>query len=189
MVFVIKSSLDLFMELSIPLDKSDEKPLMDLVMPHQAPGAPPTHPPEVAARQAVMAACTGATGSELEQALASLGPVPAAGDLRGTEPGLVMLRGRMGGDGRAFNLGEATVTRAAVRLEDGRTGFAYQLGRDAQKARIAAILDALWQGPERGAVEAALAPIRERLAGEAAVKARRVAATRVNFFTMVRGED
>lgn len=136
-----------------------------------------------------MATCAGASPAELEQALARLGEVPAATDLRGTEQGLVMLRGRMGGDGRPFNLGEATVTRAAVRLADGRTGFAYQLGRDAVKARTAAILDALWQGPEQGAVEAALAPIRQRLADEAAAKARRVAATRVNFFTMVRGED
>lgn len=136
-----------------------------------------------------MATCAGASPAELEQALAGLGDVPAATDLRGTEQGLVMLRGRMGGDGNPFNLGEATVTRAAVRLPDGRTGFAYQLGRDAAKARTAAILDALWQGPERAAVEAALAPIRDRIAGEAAAKARRVAATRVNFFTMVRGED
>lgn len=162
---------------------------MDLVMRQQALGAPPAQNPEIAARQAVMATCTGATIAELEQALAALRPVPAAADLRGTEPGLVMLRGRMGGDGNAFNLGEATVTRAAVRLEDGRTGFAYQLGRDAAKARTAAILDALWQGLERDAVEAALAPVRQRLADEAAAKARRVAATRVNFFTMVRGED
>jgi alpha-D-ribose 1-methylphosphonate 5-triphosphate synthase subunit PhnG len=162
---------------------------MDLVMRHEAPAAPPARNPEIAARQAVMAACTGATEAELRQALESLGPVPAAQDLRGAEPGLVMLRGRMGGDGRPFNLGEATVTRAAVRLEDGRTGFAYQLGRDAAKARIAAILDALWQGPEQAAVEAALAPVRGRIAAEAAAKARRVAATRVNFFTMVRGDD
>jgi len=136
-----------------------------------------------------MAACTGATEAELRQALDGLGPVPAAQDLRGTESGLVMLRGRMGGDGNPFNLGEATVTRAAVRLADGRTGFAYQLGRDAPKARLAAILDALWQGPEQAAVEAALASVRQRIADEAAARARRVAATRVNFFTMVRGDD
>jgi len=162
---------------------------MDLVMRHEANGAKPATDPDIAARQAVMATCTGATTAELEQALQGLGEVPAASDLRATENGLVMLRGRMGGDGRAFNLGEATVTRAAVRLEDGRNGFAYQLGRDTAKARISAILDALWQGPERAAVEMVLTPIRERVAEEAATKARRVAATRVNFFTMVRGED
>src|SRR5205814_1750278 len=84
----------------------------------------------------------------------------------------VMLRGRMGGDGRAFNLGEATVTRAAVVLADGRTGFAYQLGRDRIKARAAAIIDALWQGEERAAVENALAPVRARLADSAAEPAK-----------------
>src|SRR5512139_3658243 len=36
--------------------------------------------------------------------------------LRAPETGLVMLRGRMGATGAAFNLGEATVTRCAVRL-------------------------------------------------------------------------
>ncbi len=163
--------------------------MMDQIMRHEAAGAKPAENPEIAARQAVMATCTGATCVELEQALAALGDIPQATDLRGTENGLVMLRGRMGGDGRPFNLGEATVTRAAVRLADGRTGFAYQLGRDAAKTRAAAILDALWQGAERTAVEAALAPARQRIADEAAAKARRVAATRVNFFTMVRGDD
>ncbi|MBN9434666.1 MAG: phosphonate C-P lyase system protein PhnG [Bosea sp.] len=143
----------------------------------------------IAARQALMAATAMARRDELEAALASLGPVPAASALRAPESGLVMLRGRAGGDGRPFNLGEATVTRAAIRLADGRTGFAYQLGRDAAKARLAAILDGLAQGAERAAVEAALAPIRARIAAEAETKARRVAATRVDFFTMVRGED
>ncbi|MDQ0515935.1 phosphonate C-P lyase system protein PhnG [Kaistia geumhonensis] len=143
----------------------------------------------IAARQALMAATAVAHREELEAALAALGPVPAASDIRVPESGLVMLRGRAGGDGRPFNLGEATVTRAAIRLEDGRTGFAYQLGRDAAKARLAAILDGLWQGVERDAVEAALEPVRARIAAEAETKARRVAATRVDFFTMVRGED
>ena len=78
---------------------------------------------------------------------------------------------------------------AGVRLDDGRTGFAYQLGRDKDRARSAALIDALWQGAERGAVEAALEPIRVRIAADAALRARRVAATRVDFFTLARGED
>jgi alpha-D-ribose 1-methylphosphonate 5-triphosphate synthase subunit PhnG len=143
----------------------------------------------VKARQAIMALCAMATKAELDQVLGRIDPVPAAEDLRRTEAGLVMLRGRMGGDGRPFNLGEATVTRAAVRLADGRTGVAYQLGRDSQKARVSAILDALCQGGERGAVERALLSVQERIETETARKARRVAATRVDFFTMVRGED
>lgn len=144
---------------------------------------------DIAARQALMATTAAASVAELTAALASIGGIPPAADLRRPESGLVMLRGRAGGDGRAFNLGEATVTRAAVRLADGRTGFACQLGRDAEKARLAAVLDGLFQGAERGRVEAALAAVRTRLAAEAETRARRVAATRVDFFTMVRGED
>lgn len=144
---------------------------------------------EIAGRQALMALLATASVNDLVAVLDGLAPVPAATDIRATESGLVMLRGRMGGDGRPFNLGEATVTRAAVRLADGRAGFAYQLGRDAGKARLSAILDALWQGDEREALDAALEPIRARLAAAAETKARRVAATRVNFFTMVRGDD
>ena len=61
------------------------------------------------------------------------------------ENGLVMVRGRIGGDGGAFNLGEATVSRAAVRLAAGEVGFGYTLGRDRQKARLIALCDALVQ--------------------------------------------
>lgn len=145
---------------------------------------------EVRCRQAVMAICAEASRTDLLTALDRIAPGAAVEDLRRPETGLVMVRGRMGGDGRAFNLGEATLTRAAVRIASGETGFAYQLGRDAAKARAAATLDALWQsGRHRAAVEAALDPLRERLAEERASRDRRTAATRVNFFTMVRGED
>jgi alpha-D-ribose 1-methylphosphonate 5-triphosphate synthase subunit PhnG len=101
-----------------------------------------------------------------------------------------MLRGRVGGEGVPFNLGEACVTRAAIRLATGEIGFSYQLGRDAAKARTAAIIDGLAQMPERQkALESALDSIRSRLADERNMQARRTAATRVNFFTLVRGED
>ena len=146
-------------------------------------------PSAIAARQQRMATMAAASADELAAALQNLGPLPAATDIRPAESGLVMLRGRAGGEGRQFNLGEATVTRAAIRLADGRTGFAYHLGRDGRKARLAAILDGLAQGAERSAVEAALAAVRARVAAAAETKARRVAATRVDFFTMVRGED
>ncbi|MBX9932488.1 MAG: phosphonate C-P lyase system protein PhnG [Methylobacterium sp.] len=146
--------------------------------------------PEVAARQAIMALAGAATLAELRDAMAAACLAEEAQDLRAPETGLVMTRGRIGGDGRAFNLGEATVTRAAVRLPSGETGFAYHLGRDRPKARLAAILDAHWQAPERrAAVEAALSGIVARREQEAQAHARRTAATRVNFFTLVRGED
>lgn len=146
----------------------------------------------VAPRQAVMAVCAEATEAELDGALARLAPVPPTRDLRPVENGTVMLRGRAGGDGAPFNIGEATVTRAAVTLTEGGTvqGFAYHLGRDAGKARKAAALDALWQVADRRiAVEHALSAVRDRIAAERLTAARRAAATRVNFFTLARGED
>lgn len=100
-----------------------------------------------------------------------------------------MMRGRTDGDGRPFNLGEASVTCAAVRLDDRRVGVAYQFGRDRDKARAAALVNALWQGRERDPVEQAIAPIRARLRVEAPSMASQVAATRVEFFTVVREED
>ena len=71
--------------------------------------------------------------------------LPAHENLREPENGLVMVRGRIGGDGAPFNLGEATVSRAAVRLATGEIGFGYALGRDRQKARMIALCDALIQ--------------------------------------------
>lgn len=141
-------------------------------------------------RQNAMALMARAEAGELEAVLAGFAPLPAASDLKPPEVGLVMLRGRTGGDGAPFNLGEATVSRAAVRLEGGASGFAYRLGRDVKAARAAAILDALWlDGARRAEVEAALAPVRARLAAEAAQVRAETAATKVDFFTLVRGED
>ncbi|MCK0210097.1 phosphonate C-P lyase system protein PhnG [Starkeya koreensis] len=143
-----------------------------------------------AGRQSAMALLARAESGELDAMLARLAPVPASADLRPPEIGLVMLRGRTGGDGAPFNLGEATVARAAVRLEGGATGFAYRLGRDASAARKAAVLDALWQdATRRPAVDEALDPIRARLAEEAVRLRAETAATKVDFFTLVRGED
>jgi len=109
--------------------------------------------------------------------------------VRGPETGLVMVRGRAGGGGNAFNLGEATVTRATVRLETGEVGHSYCLGRDGDKAVQAALFDALWQR-DAAAVEAAvLAPLRAEQAAADGRRRDQTAATRVDFFTMVRGED
>ena len=137
-----------------------------------------------------MRLCAAATGDELRTGLAAIGAIPAHTSVRAPEIGLVMLRGRTGGDGAPFNLGEATTTRAAVRLDSGETGFACLLGRAPRKAEMAALVDALaqraeWQAP----IDAAFAAVKDRIARDAREKAERTAATRVNFFTLVRGED
>ncbi len=110
-------------------------------------------------------------------------------DLKPAEAGLLMLRGRMGGDGAPFNLGEASMARATVEIE-GRRGFGFRLGRDAGLARQAAIADALWQNPALSDLieEKITDPVRQRLARAAAQTASQAAATRVDFFTLVRGD-
>lgn len=119
------------------------------------------------------------------------GAAPEAIPVREPEVGLVMLRGRAGGGGAPFNLGEASVCRATVRLASGEVGHAMILGRDAGHARIAAHLDALWQRADwRERIEAEI--VGPALAADAEVIAQRAEetqATRVDFFTMVRGED
>jgi alpha-D-ribose 1-methylphosphonate 5-triphosphate synthase subunit PhnG len=116
--------------------------------------------------------------------------LPAYENLREPENGLVMVRGRVGGDGAPFNLGEATVSRAAVRITSGEVGFGYTLGRDREKAQMIALCDALVQSNEfAAAVEAnVLAPLRAAMMATQARKAAETAATRVDFYTLVRGE-
>lgn len=108
-------------------------------------------------------------------------------ELRPAETGLVMTRGRMGGTGDAFNLGEMTVTRCSVILSDGRVGHAYVAGRSKEHARIAAILDGMMQGEEAGDVTAkVLEPLQAKLTEKRAATARKAAATKVDFFAMSR---
>ena len=120
-----------------------------------------------------------------------LAPQPEMQMLRGPEIGLVMVRGRIGGGGAPFHLGEATVSRATVRLDNGLVGHGHVLGANLKRAKLAAVFDALWQDPaHRPLIEAQLLqPVAARIAEEKRKKSEEVAATRVDFFTMVRGED
>lgn len=116
--------------------------------------------------------------------------VPEHEMLRPPEVGAVMLRGRTGGTGAPFNLGEMTVTRCVLRLGTGEVGHAVVQGRDKDHARRAALLDALLQGPEGPALRAAvLEPLTRERAETRATRAAKAAATKVEFFTLVRGED
>jgi len=100
-----------------------------------------------------------------------------------------MVQGRAGGSGAAFNLGEITVTRASLKLDTGEVGHAWVQGRDREKARIAALVDALIQTDVAERMQAdVIAPLAEAEANARASRARKAAATKVEFFTMVRGE-
>ena len=63
-------------------------------------------------------------------------------------------------------------------------------GRDKAHAERAALVDALMQGPKAEALRAAvIAPLAEAEAAARRERAAKAAATKVEFFTMVRGED
>ncbi len=146
---------------------------------------------DMQARQRRMRVLALSDAATLHSRYAALGTEPGHSLLRGPETGLVMLRGRIGGVGEAFNLGEATVTRATVKLHDGSVGHAMALGRVPEKVRQAAVIDALCRDEARAArIDAELiAPIEEALAKADEKRRQETAATRVDFFTLVRGED
>jgi alpha-D-ribose 1-methylphosphonate 5-triphosphate synthase subunit PhnG len=139
-------------------------------------------------RQRWLAVLARAPRERLERELARIAP-PAHQLVRAPESGTVMLRGRAGGTGDAFHLGEATVTRCAARVGT-RLGIGYLLGRDRRHAELIAVLDALLQDPARQPelLREVVDPIADEQAETLAVRSRAAAASRVEFFTMVRGE-
>jgi alpha-D-ribose 1-methylphosphonate 5-triphosphate synthase subunit PhnG len=136
-----------------------------------------------------MAALANATFEHL-QALALREPLPDHVALRAPETGLVMVRGRIGGTGAPFNVGEMTVTRCSVRLADGTIGHGYLAGRNGDHARLAAILDAMLQHPDHGLAlfDRVIVPLEMRRDVRLRDRSAKSAATKVDFFTMVRGD-
>lgn len=147
------------------------------------------HDPATPARATWMGVLAKAAPRQLEAACADL-DMPGFTVLRSPEIGAVMVRGRTGGTGAPFNLGEMTVTRCTVKLDCGTVGHGYVQGRDKAHAERAAICDALLQTDRADAVHAAvIAPLSDQARAARATIARKAAATKVDFFTMVRGED
>lgn len=153
--------------------------------------SPPDEP--LAARQRRLALLSRASLGELDPVWSGLHPVPTVETLRGPETGLVMARGRIGGTGAPFNVGEVLVSRATVRLatEERRLlGVGHVLGGDTRRAWLAAALDALAEcGDPGGEVAALLERVQRRLDEAAAEIDADTDATRVDFFTLVRGDD
>ena len=148
-------------------------------------------PESIRARQGWLAVLAQASRADLEEAWAGLGIEPDYSFPRRPEIGLVMVRARAGGNGRQFNLGETTVTRCTLALAGGPVGTGYILGRDPRKAELVALLDALLQDPARRdlVAERVIGPLRDKAEAAETLAARKTAATKVDFFTMVRGED
>lgn len=145
------------------------------------------------ARQRWTAVLVRAGLPELQQAWNNLAEKPVYSLLRQTETGLAMVRGRIGGTGQPFNLGEMTMTRAAVRLRHAGgkavTGFAHVAGRQARRAELVAVFDAMLQLGECHDLiaERVIAPLAARQSADRTALARKIAASKVEFFTVVRG--
>lgn len=136
-----------------------------------------------------MGALAKARAGDLADRWAALPALPDWRRVRAPETGMVMTQGRIGGDGRRFNLGEVTVTRCTVRLDGGQVGHAYVMGRDKTHAERAAVLDALLQDPAwtdrvEGSV---IRPLLDLAANRRAAAARKAGATKVDFTTVSRG--
>lgn len=118
----------------------------------------------------------------------ALAPTPSWTALRRPEIGLVMLHGRISGNGQPFCAGEMTVTRAAVRLATGEMGFGYVGGRDSRHAETVAAIDALGQREEwRERIERdVILPLEAEAEARRRLIAARAAATKVEFFTVAR---
>ena len=142
---------------------------------------PPDQPKTT--RQRWMAVLARADADDLQGRLPDL---PDYTVLRGPEAGLVMVRGRTGGGGAPFNLGEMTVTRCSVRIEAGLIGHAYVAGRNERLAELAALADALLQDPTRqpGLLQTVIEPLAASQQARRAETAAKAAATRVQFFAM-----
>ena len=131
-------------------------------------------------RQRWMATLARASADEMSAVLPRPAPYTR---LRGPEVGLLMTRGRAGGGGAAFNLGEVSVTRCTVRTEAGQVGHAYVLGRDERRAELAAVADAMLQA-DPGLAAEIVAPLAAAQAARRGAVAARAAATQVEFFTL-----
>lgn len=150
-----------------------------------------TNPDNNSARQTALSVLATAEWADLDSHWQKLHFNPACSMLRGPETGLVALRGRIGGDGDVFNFGEATATRASVQVEGGLVGHATVLGRDGKKAKLIAIIDALGQSENYAyrITKEIIKPLQELQRQRDKEDMEKTAATTVDFFTLVRGED
>lgn len=142
-------------------------------------------------RQQWMSVLAKSSLQALEQAWNDLQTKPDYQFLRPPETGLVMVRGRAGGSGMRFNLGEMSMTRCVIQLDNQQTGYAYIAGRSQRHSELAAVFDALLQLPQQQSdlLTTLIEPLAQALQQQRQQQAAKAAATKVDFFTLVRGHS
>ncbi|MFW0698612.1 phosphonate C-P lyase system protein PhnG [Pantoea sp. R13S299] len=142
-------------------------------------------------RQRWLSVLAHSSAALLEQHWQALNLQPEFTLVRPAEIGLTRLQARMGATGKRFVMGDATVTRAVVQLGDGTLGYSYLLGRDKAHAERCALLDALLQQPETRSLleEKIITPLAAWRDEQRQLRAREIASSKVDFFTLVRGDN
>jgi len=142
-------------------------------------------------RQRWLSVLAHSSAALLETHWQALNLQPAYTLIRPAEIGLTRLQARMGATGKRFVMGDATVTRAVVQLGDGTLGYSYLLGRDKAHAERCALLDALLQQPETRPLleEKIITPLAAWRDEQRQLRAREIASSKVDFFTLVRGDN
>ncbi|HDG1691837.1 TPA: phosphonate C-P lyase system protein PhnG [Kluyvera georgiana] len=146
---------------------------------------------DTATRQRWMSVLSHSDPANLAEKMVALNIIADYKTIRAPETGLVQLQGRMGGTGERFFAGDATLTRAAVRLSNGTVGYSWVLGRDKAHAERCALIDALMQQPIhfQTLLETLITPLEADRTARIAARQAEINASRVDFFTLVRGDN
>ncbi|MGX5102021.1 phosphonate C-P lyase system protein PhnG [Enterobacter cloacae] len=146
---------------------------------------------DTSTRQRWMRVLAHSQPAALRERMNALGLTPDYDTIRAPEIGLVQIQARMGGTGERFFAGDATLTRAAIRLNSGTLGYSYVLGRDKAHAERCAVIDALLQEQPhfQTLMETLIVPLEADRAARIAARQAEVNTSRVDFFTLVRGDN
>ena len=146
---------------------------------------------DISTRQRWMRVLAHSQPAALSDRMQALNMTPEYDLIRAPEIGLVQIQARMGGTGERFFAGDATLTRAVIRLNSGTLGYSYVLGRDKPHAERCAVIDALLQEHPhfQTLMETLIAPLEADRAALIAARQAQINTSRVDFFTLVRGDN
>jgi alpha-D-ribose 1-methylphosphonate 5-triphosphate synthase subunit PhnG len=141
-------------------------------------------------RQQWIAVLAKSSRKDLEEALHRLPRKPRYHFMRQPETGAIMVRARAGGSGLKFNLGEVSVSRCIVKIDNGHVGCGYVMGRDHRHAELVSVFDGLLQDKtlQRRILDSVIDPLENKILERKELNSKKTAATKVDFFTMLRGE-